>query len=209
MNQVHAFMAEFGANTADELEKQLRDFTELCNLRLEDVTYVPPTKTAASEVLHTSYLLVQQNAARLKGWGGLHDRVDDHIIVMHECANRLDTLASQEGAEGEIYPATASLIRDLKGILADWKRRVSGPTAIESEAGTSACPLTTSTSQSNDPPSAVPLSIPPPSETVYDLPSGSWATDMFATWEMWPQPEEVDFSQFVDFDYDPTAQENI
>jgi hypothetical protein len=209
MNQVHAFMAEFGATTADELEKQLRDFTELCDLRLDDVTYVPPTKTAASEVLHTSYLLVQQNAARLKGWGGLHDRVDTHITVMNECANRLDALAGLEGAEGKICPATAGLVRDLKGILAEWKRRLSEPAAIESKAGTSAGPSTTSASCSLDPPSAVPCSIPPPSEAVHDQPSGSWATDMFATWEMWPQPEEIDFSQFIDFDYDPTAQSNV
>jgi hypothetical protein len=209
MNQVHAFMSEFGSNTADELEKQLRDFTELCDLRLDDITYVPPTKTAASEVLHTSYLLVQQNAARLKGWGGLHGRVDTHITVMHECANRLDSLASQEGVEGKVCPATASLVRDLKGILADWKRRLSEPTAIESKAGTSAGPSTISASWSLDPPSAVPCSIPPPNEAVHDQPSDSWATDMFATWEMWPQPEEIDFSQFIDFDYDPTAQSNV
>jgi hypothetical protein len=209
MNQVHAFMAELGATTADELEKQLRDFTELCDLRLDDVTYVPPTKTAASEVRHTSYLLVQQNAARLKGWGGLHDRVDTHITVMDECANRLDALAGLEGAEGKICPATASLVRDLKGILAEWKRRLSEPTAIELKAGTSARPSTTSASQSIDPRSATLPSVPPPGETVHDQSSGSWATDMFATWEMWPQPEEIDFSQFIDFDYDPTAQSNV
>jgi len=125
INQVHAFMAEFGATTADELDKQLRDFAELCDLRLVDVLYVPPTKTAASEVLHTAYLLVQQNAARLKGWGGLHDRIDTHITVMNECANRLDALASREGAEGKICLATASLVRDLKGILVEWNRRIS------------------------------------------------------------------------------------
>jgi hypothetical protein len=210
MNQIHAFMAEFGATTADELEKQLSDFTELCDLHFDDVTYVPPTKTAAAEVLHTAYLLVQQNAARLKGWGGLHDQVDTHITVMDECANRLDTLASQEGAEGKIYLATTSLVRDLKGILAEWRRRLSQPTPIEPQAGTSAGPSTTSASCSLlIPPSAVPCSIPPPSETVYDQSSGSWATDMFATWEMWPQPEEIDFPQFIDFDYDPTAQGNV
>jgi hypothetical protein len=209
ISQVHAFMAELGATTADELEKQLRDFNELCDLRLDDVTYVPPTKTAASEVLHTSYLLVQQNAARLKGWGGLHDRVDTHITVMDECANRLDALAGLEGAEGKICPATASLVRDLKGILAEWKRRLSEPTAIELEAGTSARPSTTSASQLIDPRPATLPSVPPPGETVHDQSSGSWATDMFATWEMWPQPEEIDFSQFIDFDYDPTAQSNV
>jgi hypothetical protein len=208
-NQVHAFMAEFGSTTADELEKQLRDFIVLCDLRLNNVTYVPPTKTTASVVLHTAYLLVQQNAARLKGWGGLHDRVDTHITVMHECANRLDTLACHEGAEGKICPATASLVRDLKGILAEWRRRLSEPTAPGFPAGTSAAPSTTSTSRLDGLPSATPPSIPPVSETVQDQPSGSWATDMFATWEMWPQPEEVDFSQFIDFDYDPTSQDDV
>ena len=200
MDQVHAFMAEFGATTVDELEKQLRDLAELCDLRLDDVTYVPPIKTAASEVLHTAYLLVQQNAARLKGWGGLHDRVDTHITVMDECANRLDTLASQEGAEGRICSATASLVRDLKGILAEWRKRLSSPMAAESEEATSAGPSTTSASQSIDPPSPTSPSISRPRDTVPNQPAGSWATDMFATWEMWPQPEEIDFSQFVDFD---------
>jgi len=209
MNQVHAFMAEFGATTVDELEKQLRDLAELGDLRLEDVTYVPQIKTAASEVLHTAYLLVQQNAARLKGWGGLHDRVDTHITVMVECANRLDVLASQEGAEGGICSATASLVRDLKGILAEWRKRLSSPMAIESEEAISAGPSTTSASQSIDPPSPTSPSIPRPRDTVPNQPAGSWATDMFATWELWPQPEEIDCSQFIDFDYDPSAEDNI
>ena len=137
VNQVHAFMAEFGSSTADELEKHLRDFAELCDLRLDDVVYVPPTKTAASEVLHTAYLLVQQNAARLKGWGGLHDRIDTHIAVVNECANRLDALAGREGAERSICSAAASLVRDLKGILVEWNRRISEPIANESDTGTS------------------------------------------------------------------------
>jgi hypothetical protein len=35
------------------------------------------------------------------------------------------------------------------------------------------------------------------------------ANNIFATWEMWPQSEDIDFSQFIDFDYDPETSDSI
>lgn len=215
INQVHAFMAEFGAGTADELEKQLKHHINLCDLRLGDIAFAPPTKTFASEVLHTSYLLVQQNAARLKGWGGLHDRVDFHITIIRECANKLNIMADQEGGTGSICKPTASLVRDLGRILSDWKKQLAETSQFQesfnrhAESNTSSGPSTTSWSDSMIQTTTV---SPPPNGQIDAIAAprlpGSWAIDMFATWETWPQPEDIDFSEFIDFDYDPAAQDD-
>lgn len=215
LNQVHAFMAEFGADTADELEKQLTDcITLLEDCRLDGLSYTPPTKTVASEVLHTAYLLVQQNAARLKGWGGLHERVDTHIIVLGGCANKLEHLASQEGemrhTGAGICQSTAMLVRDLQGVLSDWKKRMS-QTPQYSVVDSSAASSSFSRSTALDPVS-VHMTTESHLGTSSDLllPSapGAWATEMFATWEVWPQPESIDFSQFIDFDFEPIIQDD-
>jgi len=215
LNQVHAFMAEFGAGTADELEKQLTDsITLLEDCRLDGFPYSPPIKTAASEVLHTAYLLVQQNAARLKGWGGLHERVDTHIIVLGECANKLDHLATQEGEKrptgAGICKSTAMLVRDLQGILSDWKKRLS-QTPQCSVVDTPAASSSSSRSTALDPVSdhmTTESHLGTSSGLLLPSAPGAWATEMFATWEMWPQPESIDFSQFIDFDFEPTIQDD-
>jgi hypothetical protein len=205
LDQAHAFMAEFGATTADELEKQLTDYLNLyADARLGDVPFTPPTKTAASEILHTCYQLVQQNAARLKGWGGLHDRVDTHIVVIRECARQLEVMSTND----EIMKPTANLVRDLGNILSRWTKR------LAEDAASQVCQHYLELGSSEQSGSSVDASLSAgaeatPSNEVHSqavLPLGTWAQDFFAEWQTWPQPEDIDFSQFIDFDYDPTAQ---
>jgi hypothetical protein len=204
-------MAELGTSTADDLERQL---TSMINLweecRMDSIRYVPPTKTKASEILHTAYLLVQQNAARLKGWGGLHDRVDTHIMVLRRCVSMLEDLAGQEGnvrsAGNGICQATSTLVGDLQDILSDWKRRLAGP--LQSTASIS--PITMSSGEV-DSLAQLATQVAQPvssnSETAQRLDIS--ANNIFATWEMWPQSEDIDFSQFIDFDYDPETSDSI
>ena len=209
MNKVHAFMAEIGASTADKLENQLNDIVHSCDLRLNDITNAPPTKTFASETLHTAYLLVQQNAARLKGWGGLHERVDDHVALINECAKQLDAMAAQEGGTGSICKPTAALVSDLARILSEWIERLAQTSRLDSiETGTTEAnpwcgPSTISRNSAELPLTTTSPSMPPTGDIA--PPPGDWANDLFASWEMWPQPEDVDFSQFIDFDFDPTT----
>lgn len=205
LDQAHGFMAEFGATTADELEKQLTDYLNLyADVRLGGVPFSPPTKTAASEILHTCYQLVQQNAARLKGWGGLHDRVDTHVVVIRECARQLEVEAADDG----IMKPTANLVRDLGNILSRWTKRLAEDAASQRyqrclEPGSS-----TQSGSSVDASRSAGVGATQSNESSNQAapPSGTWAQDFFAEWQTWPQPEDIDFSQFIDFDYDPTAR---
>jgi hypothetical protein len=204
LDQIHAFMAEFGSTTADELEEQLTGFIHLCDLRLNNIHYAPPTKTFASEVLHTAYLLVQQNAARLKGWGGFHDRIDVHIDVLRDSASKLVELAGQEADGEKICGPTASLVRDLGSILREWKTRsVQMTAAVHPETSSFDRLSTSSRGLPSAPSTEQQNTLVRDNDTGPSRPSGAWAADMFATWDMWPQPEDIDFSQFTDFDYDP------
>jgi hypothetical protein len=205
LDQAHGFMAEFGASTADELEKQLTDYLNLyAEVRLGDVPFSPPTKTAASDILHTCYQLVQQNAARLKGWGGLHDRADTHIVIIRECARQLEVKAADEG----IMKPTANLVRNLGDILSHWKKRLAEDAASQNHQR---CLEPSSSDQSGfsvDASRSAGAEATPSNEVHSPAvpPLGTWAQDFFAEWQTWPQPEDIDFSQFIDFDYDPTAQ---
>lgn len=236
LDQVHRFMAVHGHSTADEIEKQLTDFVHLLGSSTStsspSSSFVPPTKSFASEVLHSCYHLVQQNAARLKGWGGFHERVDTHLIVLQSAARALESLARGPETEGDIMAATASLVKNLHGILSTWRKRwnedaravfspptvpgmtdeISAPlsqqpsgsdaaiifdTSIESQAGG---PVSSSTAQSS--------AQPHTEGQAHPQQPGAWADDFFASWNMWPQPEDIDFSQFIDFDYDPDMPTN-
>ena len=48
------------------------------------------------QLLLTCKNLVEGNAARLKGWGGLHDNVDMQLILFQECSRRLDAMTIHE-----------------------------------------------------------------------------------------------------------------
>lgn len=226
LDHVHKFMMVHGHSTADEIEKQLTDFIHLCeDSHTSDVPYVPPTKTAAAEVLHSAYHLVQQNAARLKGWGGFHERVDTHLIVIKECGRRLESLANGGTVgEGNVLAGASLLVMDLHGILSTWKRRWNHDAAsvfsIETQSnqasgrsqssGVDAPRLHEGVPLLKDPP-VPPIANADPSasfasnDSAHPPTATAWADDFFASWDRWPQPEDIDFSQFIDFDYDPTA----
>ena len=124
------FLEQYGTNRMDELEKILTQFiTAADTLKLKGIPYIPPIRSTAAAVLHTAKDIVESNAAMLKGWGGLHDRVDVQMILFHECARRLEGMSASAGTEealarGCVLTATAKLLRSLHRILQGFKRTV-------------------------------------------------------------------------------------
>lgn len=282
-NDIHTFLAKVSEGVADDLNKQLTNFIALCDISVHGVSFQPSIKAMAGEGLYAAYHLVQQNAARLKGWGAMRDQVDDDITVMLEASCRLEKLTSGSVEEGDLMAGAALLMKELYSVLSTWRKRLAEQSrAIPSSTASAfqvsnpndmVCPAvqhttgpwddcgsegqpfnfaSTSSSSINPntplPPDgglaftladsigvhkAVPAAMDPaslathlpnstgnttatqPSQggSIEELDFSSWGSsgpsfpdDFFASWHMWPQPDEMDFSQFVDFDYDPTGE---
>ncbi|KAK5721197.1 hypothetical protein LTR17_014757 [Elasticomyces elasticus] len=122
------FMEQFGPSRVNDLEKILTDFiTAADTLVLDGVQYVGQTRHTVGNILYTCKELVETNAAKLKGWGFLDERVDTQMILFVECARRLEGMSYEAGSEEEIargclFTATAKLVRSLHRILQGFKR---------------------------------------------------------------------------------------
>lgn len=191
------FLEKFGTSRTDELERALTNFIGLCaDARLQGVPYAGPTRHTTSDILFRCKDIVENNAARLKGWGALQDRVDTQLILLQECARRLEGMeagADQPGAvaQGSLCAASAQLVRSLHRILAAGKRSVtenqrrrvassalSGPsTATPMEAEWGEAGVAGASSMDFD-----------------ELLGGG---DVFSDWSNWPQVEALDFSQLL------------
>ncbi|KAK5721773.1 hypothetical protein LTR15_006365 [Elasticomyces elasticus] len=122
------FMEQFGPSRVNDLEKILTDFiTAADTLVLDGVPYVGQTRHTVGNILYTCKELVETNAAKLKGWGFLDERVDTQMILFVECARRLEAMSYGAGSEsamarGCLFTATAKLVRSLHRILQGFKR---------------------------------------------------------------------------------------
>ncbi|KAK3645683.1 hypothetical protein LTR56_003716 [Elasticomyces elasticus] len=122
------FMEQFGPSRVNDLEKILTDFiTAADTLVLDGVQYVGQTRHTVGNILYTCKELVETNAAKLKGWGFLDERVDTQMILFVECARRLEGMSYEAGSEGAmargcLFTATAKLVRSLHRILQGFKR---------------------------------------------------------------------------------------
>ncbi|KAK4911883.1 hypothetical protein LTR49_019598 [Elasticomyces elasticus] len=122
------FMEQFGPSRVNDLEKILTDFiTAADTLVLDGVQYVGQTRHTVGNILYTCKELVETNAAKLKGWGFLDERVDTQMILFVECARRLEGMSYGAGGEGAmakgcLFTATAKLVRSLHRILQGFKR---------------------------------------------------------------------------------------
>lgn len=202
------FLETWGVNHIDHHEKTLTNFiTAADTLTLAGIPLIGPSRSLASTILSTCKSIVEEQAARLKGWGGLHDRVDVHMILFHECARRLEGMSASAGtqeamAKGCILTATAKLVRSLHRILQGFKRTV-----------TVSQRRSTSESSKQDP---TPPEVPNEEESTFievmPTVTDEWdpilSDDLFADWDNWPQFEAFDFSDlFGDFfDVSPELQ---
>ncbi|GME50993.1 hypothetical protein GTA08_BOTSDO02017 [Neofusicoccum parvum] len=94
---IRIFLEKFGASRMDDLERSLTGFIGLAaDARLAGVPFAGPARHLSAEVLFRCKDVVENNAARLKGWGAMHDRVDTQLILFQECARRLEAMQRED-----------------------------------------------------------------------------------------------------------------
>lgn len=211
------FLEKFGKWRMEELERTLTNFITSCSAAPDNtldgdggggVPFVGPTRRTASEILFRCKNVVENNAVRLKGWGGLHDRVDTQLVLLLECARRLEGMeaGADEGeravARGSLCAASARLVRSLHRIVSGWRRGL-----VEGQRQKMARP--TPAAATETPSSAFNTAVKAGGEGNGGGVSGDGGAreaeaimgfddllegDLFADWSNWPQMEGVDFA---------------
>lgn len=180
---VASFIAKHGDPRFQKIEQTLRDFiTAADTLRLRGVPYQPPSVPAVSGLLSACREIVENNATRLKGWGGLHPSVDVHLLLLQDVAKRLEGMDALGGssdavAKGSIFAAGAKLIKSLCKIVAGWRKTIAEQEVKEAAA-------------KGDQAEA---NMPSEFEGVEMFLSGELLDD----WAEWPQAEDLDFSELL------------
>lgn len=210
------FLETHGRDRADQLEKALSAFVTMSDtLSLAGVPYLNPSRNAVAALLAVCKDIVESNAARLKGWNGLHERVDVQMILFVETARRLEGMSAGAGsrealARGCVLTAGAKLIRSLHRILQDFKKTL----AARQRRGVAGAG--SSSKASGTPPTVTPESegLAPlgPARTGSSSATGttesSWESiitdDLFVDWDNWPQFDAMDFSDLFGDDFDWT-----
>lgn len=125
-----AFLIKYGSKRMEDLELALLNYVSaIDNLKLDGISYVPSTRQTTSHVLYTVKDIMEGQAARMKGWGGLHERAHMHLLLIRDCATSLERAGgmttgetgSQAIAKGCLWASTARLLRSLHRLLAEWK----------------------------------------------------------------------------------------
>lgn len=142
------FLERYGTSRMDDVERCLTNFiTAADTLKLQGIPYIPPTRQTIESMVLICKDIVENNAARLKGWGGLHERVDVQMLLLGECARRSEGLSS-EGSDGKAFErgcvlsAAAKLIRSLVGILRRFGRCAAAAARTGSVMGDAPDPAT-------------------------------------------------------------------
>lgn len=180
-----AFLTKYGDARFARLERWLRDYISMArNLRLEGIPYYPPAVPTASNVLFICREMVENNATRLKGWGGLHPNVDVHILLFQDVAKSLLSMSPGHKAQREAvtkgctFAAGAKLIASLEAILAKWRKSVAEKESKDTAAA-----------------NAKETEMPRPNHYVQD--EGSSELD---NWAQWPQAQDMDFATLFEED---------
>ncbi|KAK5164924.1 uncharacterized protein LTR77_009589 [Saxophila tyrrhenica] len=210
------FLEQYGRTRIDELELDLANFvTAADTLTLNGIPFVAPLHQWTTRMLYTCKDITEQQAARLKGWGGLHDRIDIQTILFLQLARSLEAMSATAGtaaamSQGCILTATAKLIKSLHGILMGFKMTVTMMQKRSPGAGTG---VGFSGSRSGK------TSVVPATTTSVEVVGGTGASaekgaesvseDLFAHWENWPQFDPADFSDLFGDVFDAQAQEEL
>ncbi|KAK4893643.1 hypothetical protein LTR27_008112 [Elasticomyces elasticus] len=199
------FMEQFGPSRVNDLEKILTDFiTAADTLVLDGVPYVGQTRHTVGNILYTCKELVETNAAKLKGWGFLDERVDTQMILFVECARRLEGMSYEAGTEGAmakgcLFTATAKLVRSLHRILQGFKRALVLRGWQQSSEG-SERGRESSGVASNEAEVESTGGIPETMNAASGAAEGNDVNieDQFADWDIWPHFNPFDPDDFSD-----------
>lgn len=215
------FLETYGRDRTDVLEKALSTFINMTDtLTLSGVPYINITRDTIASLLAVCKDLVESNAARLKGWNGLHDRIDIQMILFVETARRLENMSHLAGtrealSRGCVITAGAKLIRSLHRILQDFKKTLAERQRRGASASTGSHPATGGSYSKGEPKSdsTSPPIITPESNTLAPAAAPSsgdagWESavhdDLFVDWDNWPQFDAMDFSDLFGGEFDWT-----
>ncbi|KAF2720383.1 hypothetical protein K431DRAFT_212318, partial [Polychaeton citri CBS 116435] len=125
---LRVFLEQFGDTRTEVLQRVITSFITACDFKIDGISHCLPPRVAASEMLFICKEVVEGNAARYKGWGGLDENTDMLLILFHSCARKLEESSAHAVgdskkaiAEGNILAASAKLIRSLHQIMSGWK----------------------------------------------------------------------------------------
>ena len=124
------FLITYGERRMEDLEMLLVNFVGMADLCIDGVPFVPPQRDSICHVLFTCKDIMEENAARMKGWGGLHDRAAVQSMLMQNCASLMRNISQRERSgsnslraarEGCLWAGTARLLDSLLKLLAQWR----------------------------------------------------------------------------------------
>lgn len=127
---LHNFLARHGPPRDEAVLKLLSTFCQTAEtVQLQGIPFLPPPRQFPFLTLFYCRVLVEDHAARVKGWGGLGPTVDTHLDVFQRCAEKIEAMSAAPGkrsvndafAHGCLYAASAKLIRLLHKRLNGWK----------------------------------------------------------------------------------------
>ncbi|KAF7188278.1 hypothetical protein HII31_10342 [Pseudocercospora fuligena] len=125
-----AFLVKHGKSRTDDLELALAKFLAAADgLEIQGIPYLPPTRRVVCGILAICKDIMEGNAARMKGWGGLHDKVHMQMLLIRSCAETLERLGVVKGEtsnqavmRGCLWASTARVLRSFCGMLAKWQK---------------------------------------------------------------------------------------
>ncbi|RMY77666.1 hypothetical protein D0863_01157 [Hortaea werneckii] len=139
---LHNFLARHGPPRDEAVLKLLSTFCHTAEtVQLRGVPFLPPPRQFPFLTLFYCRVLVEDHAARIKGWGGLGPTVDPHLDAFQRCAQKIEAMSAAPAkrpvndafAHGCLYAASAKLIRLLHKRLSGWKEGFGKrETAVES-----------------------------------------------------------------------------
>ncbi|QIW96489.1 hypothetical protein AMS68_002007 [Peltaster fructicola] len=128
---IPGFLARFAPPRPGEMCQLLKHFINGSQrLSLNGIAWQPPSREISASILYQCKLLVEENAARMKGFAWLCEDVDTQLLLFEDCAREftnmdIRTLDGRPSSveEGSVIGAAAKLIRSLATIVGVWKNR--------------------------------------------------------------------------------------
>lgn len=192
------FLEKFGDSRMDHLQRNLTNFISAADLTIDGVAHTAPACRVASDVLFVCKDIVEGNAPRYTGWGGLHESTDTLLILFQSCAQKMEGMSRQAAgqnavAQGNLLAASAKLIRSLHRIMVGWKRKLAETEQLRimnAHRGSSSNGRMAAYSTGPDEGAILPAAESP------DWPSD----DFFLEWSSWPHFDALDVSQLFGTD---------